>query len=133
MVLGLDFAVKINDSAAHLDPCHKLTGMKGLRQVVIGSGSQPLHNLFLIGVACQQDEVRRAVLEVPTDPSAKFQTSNVRHAPIGNHYSGTVFYKQIEGLAAVFRKQNLVPLSRKGMLDQSAGDRGIVNHKNLEW
>jgi hypothetical protein len=58
--------MKINDPAAHLDTCHKLTRMKGLRQVVIGPGSKPFYYLFFVGVAREQDEMRVETLEVAT-------------------------------------------------------------------
>jgi len=40
--------MKINDPAAYLDTCHKLTRMKGLRQVVIGPGSKPFYYLGML-------------------------------------------------------------------------------------
>jgi hypothetical protein len=58
--------MKFNDPAAQLDPRHNFTGMKGLRQVVVGSGSKPLDDLRFVGIAHKQDEVRVETLEVAT-------------------------------------------------------------------
>ena len=58
--------MKFNDPAAHLDPRDKFTGMKGFRQVVVGSGGKPLDDLRFVGVARKQDEVRVKTWEVAT-------------------------------------------------------------------
>ncbi len=43
--------MKVGDPAAHLDTCHEFIGMKGLRYVVMGSGSKSFYYFFFIGVA----------------------------------------------------------------------------------
>jgi hypothetical protein len=61
--------VKINDSAAHCDTRHKLTGMKGFVRF-IGPGSKPFHDLLSIAVACKQDEMTVEALEVAANKPA---------------------------------------------------------------
>jgi hypothetical protein len=50
--------MKINDPTVHINMCHKLTCMEGLRQVVIGPSDEPFDYLFFVGVGGEQNGMR---------------------------------------------------------------------------
>src|SRR5580700_2267656 len=111
-VLGLELPMEFDNPAPHTHTGEELIGMEWLRQVVIGTGCQPLHKLVLLSDSGEDNEIGIGFSRMVPDVLAELYSGQVRHHPVRDYQGRLMFGKKINGFLTVFSKQHGVLLFR---------------------
>src|SRR5262249_15677496 len=127
-IFRLNVALQTYDPASHSNTRAKLAGVKGLRQIIVGTGVQAPDDHFFIRDGRQQNHVGIGEFAV-SDSLADFEAGNIRHQPVRNHNIRSAFGQKVERFAAAPRESDGIILPFQGLFNQLAIDGGVVRHK----
>src|SRR5450432_1197249 len=124
--------MEFNDAATHCHASQQFTGVKRLREVVVGTRGQTSHDLIFVCVASEQYDVGVSTL-VAAYLAAEFDPSDVWHLPICDNHRRAFRREEITGLATVFREANNIFFLSKSLSDELAIEARVVRHQDLEF